>query len=344
MKKTALPVLAILVLSMFGGLAVMVPSVPHARAASNYIQSVAHCGAAGTECSVIIPVTVGETVIAGADSNACAPVGFSFSDNQSNTYEGGASGFAECGNYWVEAAITATTSRDNGHLEITVNGHDCDDSSCSILMVVWGVDGIPAQNLNFSSNFCSYTSSLNEWSPTGCNDWSQPVDLMLGHGYSGPLLIGVGALAGSAGESGFKSITGPDGGLAIYNDTGAVSTPTEFPMNTDAQFVIVGLSGAPTVIVTQVVPCNFFQLQCWLYPLFYLGMFEAFFIGVASAFRVSDKAFLYLVLSGATFASLIEIQMGIMTPALPVMLVLVNVAYSFRIDKVIFSGRGSPSE
>lgn len=94
--------------------------------------------------------------------------------------------------------------------------------------------------------------------------------------------------------------------------------------------------GAPVVQgLTLVVACNFYQFQCWFYPLTFMGMYEAFFIGAALAFRFSEKGFLYFVLAGATFASLIEIPMGIMTPALPILLIVMNVAYSFRLDRLV---------
>lgn len=95
--------------------------------------------------------------------------------------------------------------------------------------------------------------------------------------------------------------------------------------------------------LTLVVACNFFQLQCWAIPLVYLGMYDAFFISAALAFRFSEKGFLYFTLAGLTLGSLTEISLGIMTPAVPVMLVVVNVAYSFRLDRLITS-RGSSAQ
>jgi PKD domain-containing protein len=77
--------------------------------------------------------------------------------------------------------------------------------------------------------------------------------------------------------------------------------------------------------------CNFYQLQCWAYPLLFMGLY----VGAAIAFNFSEKGFLYFALAGATYASLIEISLGIMTPTLPIILIALNVAYSFRLDRLV---------
>lgn len=99
----------------------------------------------------------------------------------------------------------------------------------------------------------------------------------------------------------------------------------------DDTYTKVAATGSTTVVV----PCTFAELECWWYPLMWMGMVEGFFMGVAAAFRVTEKSFVYLLLAGATWASLVEIQMGIMTAMIPVMLIALNVAYSFRLDKVV---------
>lgn len=96
------------------------------------------------------------------------------------------------------------------------------------------------------------------------------------------------------------------------------------------------ICGAPvTAGATLVLACNFFQFQCWAIPLMYLGMIDGFFIGVAGAFRVSEKSALYLIVAGLTWGSLVEISLGIMTPMLPIILIALNIAYSFRLDKAV---------
>ena len=107
--------------------------------------------------------------------------------------------------------------------------------------------------------------------------------------------------------------------------------------------VLCGAQGIANVTVYVVVACNFFQLQCWLYPLFFMGMYSAFFIGVGLGLEVSEKGFIYLIFSGLTMASIIEVQMGIMTPLLPIILIVLVVAYSFNLGDRIFNrvaGRG----
>jgi PKD repeat protein len=81
--------------------------------------------------------------------------------------------------------------------------------------------------------------------------------------------------------------------------------------------------------------CNFYQLQCWAYPLLFMGLYVSFFLGAAIAFSFTEKGLLYFVLAGATYASLIELSLGIMTPFVPVALIALNVAYSFRLDRLV---------
>lgn len=107
---------------------------------------------------------------------------------------------------------------------------------------------------------------------------------------------------------------------------------------TDGSYVVNtgAICGAPTVAgATLITACTFFQFQCWAIPLMYLGMIDGFFMGVAGAFRVTEKSALYLIIAGLTWGSLVEISLGIMTPMLPILLITANVAYSFRLDKSV---------
>ena len=95
------------------------------------------------------------------------------------------------------------------------------------------------------------------------------------------------------------------------------------------------------------IPPNPFQLQYWLIPLMYLGLYDAFFIGIAFGFETSEKGLMYLILSGATFGSLVEVVMGMMTPAVPVVLIVVNIAYSLNLADRVFNAvtrQPSPSK
>jgi hypothetical protein len=113
---------------------------------------------------------------------------------------------------------------------------------------------------------------------------------------------------------------------------------------TDGDYIVdTGpVCGAPVVAgATFIAACNFFQLQCWAIPLMYLGMIDGFFVGIAGTFRVSEKSFMYLTFAGLTWGSLVEISLGIMTPMLPVLLIAMNIAYSFRLDKIVLSAVNS---
>jgi hypothetical protein len=73
----------------------------------------------------------------------------------------------------------------------------------------------------------------------------------------------------------------------------------------------------------------------------FMGMAMGFFIGSAVAFKVSEKGFIYLILAGATWISFVEVNLGIMTPVVPLLLIVLNIGYSFRLDRLVTNQRGS---
>lgn len=84
-------------------------------------------------------------------------------------------------------------------------------------------------------------------------------------------------------------------------------------------------------VTSFVIPCTFFQLQCWLFPIFYMALFLTVPMAAAAALRASYKAMFYVLLSCSTFFSVLEIMLGIMTIMVPLFLIVVNVLYSFRL-------------
>lgn len=86
-----------------------------------------------------------------------------------------------------------------------------------------------------------------------------------------------------------------------------------------------------TTVVVATQACTFFQLQCWWYPLMFMGMYSAFVWVPVAVRRGSEKAIIYSFLAGATLASWVEVLLGVMTPALPVMLIAANITYSFNL-------------
>lgn len=88
--------------------------------------------------------------------------------------------------------------------------------------------------------------------------------------------------------------------------------------------------GSTTVMVATQA-CTFFQLQCWWFPMMFMGMYSAFIWVPVAVRKGSEKAVIYSFLAGATIASWVEVLLGVMTPALPVLLIAGNIVYSFNL-------------
>jgi hypothetical protein len=98
------------------------------------------------------------------------------------------------------------------------------------------------------------------------------------------------------------------------------------------------LCGAPAPsVVTVVVACNFFEFQCWWFPMIFMGIYFGMAVGIGAAFEVSDKDFMYLILSLTTFGSLVCVNLGIMTPMLPILLLAGNIIYSTDLGGIAYS-------
>jgi hypothetical protein len=164
--------------------------------------------------------------------------------------------------------------------------------------------------------------------------------------YTGALGAGIQGVGYSFSlPTGFSNYGTWSAGIEMLGATSGVPSSTTMPVVitsggtvNQTGYTFSGAAFGPVVVTaTYTAKCNFFQLQCWAYPMMFMGMYEAFFIGAALAFGFSEKGFLYFILAGATYASLIEISLGIMTPFVPISLIAINVAYSLRIDRLVAS-------
>jgi hypothetical protein len=85
---------------------------------------------------------------------------------------------------------------------------------------------------------------------------------------------------------------------------------------------------APPVSVTVIVPCTWYQEQCWVYPLFFMGLFSTFWIALAAAARVSTRGMTYVLMSSFTYGTIIEIMMGMIGSQLLVLIMVADVLYA----------------
>lgn len=234
--------------------------------------------------------------------------------------------------YWTATAI-ATNANDLVQIQTV--------SAIGMSMAVFDISGLPILGLvgsQTSTGTCNAATTYN----TGSQDYGSAaiIAVAVPSVCSSTHVIAAGTsftmLSSSA-----SSDTDSVGGIE-YATSGVIVGPTNFPWSvpvysgTASPWLEVGAafgSGAPTV--NSVVACTFFQLECWWYPLMFFGMYEGFFLGVAMTFRMSEKAIFYTLFSGGTIATFIEIELGIMTFLVPLMLLAILISYSFRLDRII---------
>jgi hypothetical protein len=118
----------------------------------------------------------------------------------------------------------------------------------------------------------------------------------------------------------------------------SIASPTSYPMTcgscSGSNIVAAALAGAifapatPAVIV--VVPCTAFQLQCWLYPMFFFGVYMILIVGIARAADVPSRDMVGHLLEAFSIASLIGVIFGIINIMFPLMITLVQVIRAAR--------------
>ena len=80
-----------------------------------------------------------------------------------------------------------------------------------------------------------------------------------------------------------------------------------------------------------VISCNWFQLQCWWFPSLMLILFLSIPLSVAIKGEAERKGIAYISLVSLAFGSGIEVMMGIMTIAMPLVLTVAAIVYAWRV-------------
>lgn len=89
-------------------------------------------------------------------------------------------------------------------------------------------------------------------------------------------------------------------------------------------------TSSTSVIITSVVACNAYQLQCWLYPSFFLGVYLVLMMGITLKGGVSGKDNEGIVLEGLALGSLIAVIMGMISIMIPLLITVVHVIRTLR--------------
>lgn len=365
MKTKALNFLVLMILLVGGSFVLVGPEIPKAHAVG---PAVAHtCVSGNTPASSIgcnLQVTKGDLIVvigSSWNSGGCTSLtglglttsgGETFTRDADSTCINNAQPIANAKTeVWswsaiaaeTTGALTLTTHYASSTSEIYIGAYDVTGAQDVLLATLTGTGTVTTNGTFSSAGTFDYGTAV---VMGAIITRSAPTPYTLGAGTGYTLLQCTPSSCGVAAELGALADQ--------YTVSGTVAGPTNFPWkvttfgsqaSTWVTFAVAYGTSAPTVTV--VTACNFFQLQCWMYPMFFMGTYLGFFIGLAAAAEVSEKAFLYLLLSGATIASLIEVDMGIMTAMIPVILITLNIVYSFRLDQRIInavtSGKGGTS-
>jgi len=102
----------------------------------------------------------------------------------------------------------------------------------------------------------------------------------------------------------------------------------------EASNLLVIFTPQAAVVQTVYAGCTFFQEQCWVYPLFFLGLFGSFWIGIGIGMHASDRGLTFLAMSAITYGTIIEIMMGMLAGSFMVLVILADVVYALALSGV----------
>lgn len=82
--------------------------------------------------------------------------------------------------------------------------------------------------------------------------------------------------------------------------------------------------------ITIVIPCTFYQLQCWLYPLFFVSTYFIIICGIAAKAGVGQEDLKTLALEALTIGGMLAVIVGLLNVMIPLMLVVIQVVRTIR--------------
>lgn len=114
-------------------------------------------------------------------------------------------------------------------------------------------------------------------------------------------------------------------GASEYNQN--ISSVTNFPFTASGApvdyvdvGVVMGIQGTTTA--TTFIPPPQTSLQYWIFPIFFLGLYDAYFLTHAMIAKVSTKGLIYIMLTGFALGSVVGLLMGFLGIQLIILSVL----------------------
>ncbi|MDE1824666.1 MAG: hypothetical protein KGH74_05225 [Candidatus Micrarchaeota archaeon] len=120
---------------------------------------------------------------------------------------------------------------------------------------------------------------------------------------------------------------------ALFSPAGSTNYPAHFggsPGNNGWQ--LIGTFYKPGIVYL-VIPCTWFQQQCWWYPSLFFGLYLGLFAVVARKAEIEGNALTYLMLSALNMSAIAQTAMGLLTPVIPLLLITLTVVYVVRFRK-----------
>lgn len=116
-----------------------------------------------------------------------------------------------------------------------------------------------------------------------------------------------------------------------------VTSPTTFPYGNGAPVshwseVGVVFEAAVVVTVTTVVPCTWYEEQCWLFPLFFIAVYSISWLVPAAFSKVSTRGMTHLFMAALTLGTVIDIMMGMLSANLLILLIAIDVLYGIGVS------------
>lgn len=87
---------------------------------------------------------------------------------------------------------------------------------------------------------------------------------------------------------------------------------------------------APIANSTVIIPCTAFQLQCWLYPVFFLSVYLVLNIGITWRGQISTEDMEGVIFESLALGSMIAVIMGMVNIMIPLLLTVIQVVRTIR--------------
>lgn len=334
MKARGVPLILLLAVSVF---VAFIPFSPVSHAASPLVQTKdVRCQ---NPCSTNGPtfnsnVASGHTLVVAysfAETSTTVISAPTITDSQSLTWTcvAGSGAFKSSDNIYSADGVCYSAANSAGSETITVTFTTAcvDNQPCFEVLLAELGDSIGFGSSQQGSCTTGVTCSTTVALGTALSYASGDVILMAGNGRQT-------LNAGNTGPaSPWASACGTNTVDVCVNDgtPGSTATTTaSFTIGSANNWLVVAADFAPSVVVGTVIPCTFYQLQCWWYPFFFFGVYLSLMVVTARKAEVPEKDYTGHFLEALSIASLLAVIMGMLNIMVPLVMTIVQIVRAIR--------------